>query len=303
VLTTDEAVVAADLPASVLVMGGGPIGCEFATIYVELGIRTHLVEMQPALLPGLDADAGKLVARLLAERGADVRVGAKIVSMADTGDGLAVGFDDGGQLRVDAVLVAVGRLPNVEDIGLGAVGIELAERVIPVEEHCRTRAEGIYAIGDVAERRQYAHLADRMGVVAGDNAMGVPAADDRTVVPVGVYTHPEVAAVGLTLEQAKQRSAGARAFRYSYSASSTGLAYGETDGMLKVIADADSGTLHGATWIGPHAIDMIQEFALAMRHGLTMGQLHETIHAHPTFQEAAGGVAAAWAAAAMRKRA
>jgi len=286
----------------VLVVGGGVIGCEFATAYAELGIPTHVVEMLDHLLPGLDGDAGELARKLLSDRGADVRTGRKVVAVSDYKAAVRVTLDDGQQIEVHRILVAVGRVANIEDIGLEAVGLAPADGIIPVDDRCRTSVEGVYAVGDLAEKRQYAHLADRMGVVAADNAMGFDLADDRTVVPVGVYTHPEIASVGLSLDEAKQRSPQARVFRAAYAHSGTALAYGETAGQLKVVADADSGHIHGAMWIGPHAIDMIQEFALAMRHGLTLGQVHQTIHAHPTFQEAAASVAGSWLSQAMRRR-
>ena len=188
------------------------------------------------------------------------------------------------------------------NIGLEQVGVRVEGGIIPVDDRCRTNVEGVYAIGDVAERRQYAHLADRMGVVAAENIMGIDLADDRTVVPVGTYTHPEAASVGLTLAEAKQKHASARVFRYSYAHAGMALASGETHGQVKIVADAESGRIYGALWIGPHAIDMIQEFAVAMRHGLTMAQLYHTIHAHPTFQEAAMLAAEGWVAQSIRKR-
>jgi dihydrolipoamide dehydrogenase len=308
-MTTDEAVTASDLPASIIVMGGGVIGCEMATVYSELGIATTVIEMLPHLLPGMDEEAGQAAAASLTERGATILTGRKVLSMSDAGDGarpsgrqVVARLDDGAEVRAAAALVAVGRRPNVEDIGLEQVGVRLAGGIIPVDDRCRTNVEGVYAVGDVAERRQYAHLAERMGVVAGENVMGVDLADDRAVVPVGAYTHPEAASVGLTLAEAKAISPSARAFRYSYAHAGMALASGETHGHVKIVADADSGRIHGALWIGPHAIDMIQEAALAMRHGLTISQLYHTIHAHPTFQEAAMLAAEGWVAQSIRKR-
>ena len=310
-MTTDEAVTASDLPASVIVMGGGVIGCEMATVYCELGIPTTVIEMLPGLLPGMDEEAGQAATASLTERGAAIITGRKVLEMSDAGDGdgacmsgrqVVAKLDDGTEVRAAAALVAVGRKPNVDGLGLEQVGIRIAGGIIPVDDRCRTNVEGVYAIGDVAERRQYAHLADRMGVVAAENVMGIDLIDDRTVVPVGAYTHPEAASVGLTLAEAKQKHASARVFRHSYAHSGMALASGETHGQVKIVADADSGRIYGALWIGPHAIDMIQELALAMRHGLTMAQLYHTIHAHPTFQEGAMLAAEGWVAQSIRKR-
>ena len=302
-MTTDEAVTAPDLPAGVIVMGGGVIGCEMATVYCELGIPTTVIEMLPDLLPGMDDEAGQAAAASLAERGATILTGRRVLSMSDAGDGVVAKLDDGTEVRAAAALVAVGRKANVENIGLAEAGVRVAGGIIPVDDRCRTNVEGVYAVGDVAERRQYAHLADRMGVVAAENVMGIDLADDRTVVPVGAYTHPEAASVGLTLAEAKQQPrSAARVFRYRYAHAGMALASGETHGQIKIVADADTGRIYGALWIGPHAIDMIQEVALAMRHGLTMAQLYHTIHAHPTFQEAAMLAAEGWLAQSMRKR-
>ena len=199
VMTTDEATVAEDLPESVLVVGGGVIGCEFATIYGELGVPTTLVEMLDGLLPPLDADAGKAVAQSLAEVGVTVHTGRKIAEMSADDGGVTARLDDGTALRADRALIAVGRKANVDGVGLETVGLSPEGGILPVDDRCRTGVEGIYAVGDVAEERQYAHLAERMGYVAAECIMGYDCPDDRAVVPVGVYTHPEVASVGLSL--------------------------------------------------------------------------------------------------------
>jgi len=301
-MTTDQAVTASDLPASVIVMGGGVIGCEMATVYSELGIETTVIEMLDSLLGGLDADAGKAVTASLTERGVEVLTGQKVTAMGDDGDSIVVTLDDGRELRAAQALIAVGRKPNIDGLGLAEVGVAVADGIIPVDDRCRTNVDGIYAIGDVAETRQYAHLADRMGVVAGENIMGADLTDDRTVVPVGAYTHPEIASVGITLAQAKEAYGKARLFRFSYANAGMALACGQTQGQVKIIACPDSGRIYGALWIGPHAVDMVQEFAIAMRHGLTMEQLYHTIHAHPTFQEAAMWAAEGWVSQSLRKR-
>jgi len=300
--TSDEATGAIDLPASLLVIGGGVIGCELATVTAELGIRTHLVEMLDRLLPNLDKDASKAAVASLEARGAEVLTGRRVAGAEGGSDGVAVELDDGRRIDVDRVLVAVGRRANIEDIGLADAGVATADGIIPVDDRCRTNVEGIYAVGDVAEARQYAHLADRMGIIAADNALGDDRRDDRTVVPVGAYTHPEIASVGVGLDEARATGRSARVYRTTYRASGMARAAGTDAGMLKVVADPDDGLIHGALWIGPHATDMIHELALAMRHGLTLAQVGETIHAHPTFQEAAGAVAAAWDAQARRRR-
>jgi len=301
VITSDEATTAADLPESVLIVGGGVIGCEFATVYSELGVKTYVVEMLDRLLPELDTEASAAVSTSLGDRGVEVLTGRRVASVAPDDDGASVELDDGRTIQIHRVLVAVGRQANIADIGLEEIGVEIADGVITVDARCRTNIENIYAVGDAAEARQYAHLADRMGVVAADNAMGVELTDDRTVVPVGAYTHPEIASVGLNLARAKEQFGSARVFRYSYKNSSMAMVCGQTEGQVKLIADAESGAIYGALWIGSRATDMIAEIALAMRNGLTLEHIHRTIHPHPTFQEAASAIAAAWSTQAMRK--
>jgi dihydrolipoamide dehydrogenase len=294
VWTTDEATTAKTLPESVLIIGGGVIGCEFATVYAELGIPTTVVEMLDRLVANVDEDAAKAIHKSLEQRGATVRTKAKIVGLKATKSGVAAELEGGEKLQAALALAAVGRLPNVEDIGLETVGVKLDGKIIQVDDRCRTNIEGLYAIGDCAEARQYAHLASRMGVVAADNATGHPARDPRTVVPVGIYTHPEVAAVGLSEAEAAKSGKKVRVARFFYQASGMARAYGETEGQVKLIADETLGEVLGGVVIGQHATDVIQPIALAMRNELTVDELAETIHPHPTFVEGVMEAAEAW---------
>ena len=292
--TTDEATTCETLPESILIMGGGIIGCEFATLYAELGVQTTVVEMLDRLAPQVDEDAAKAIRRLLKKRKVKVLTGSKVVGMKAGPDGAEARLEGGETVKAARALIAVGRRPNIEDLGLEEVGVELEDGVIKVDERCRTNVPGVYAIGDCAERRQYAHLASRMGVVAADNTTGHDAADDRTVVPVGVYTHPEVAAVGLSEAEAREACDRLRVGRFSYRASGMARAYGETEGQVKILADEAMGEILGAVVIGSHATDVVQEIALAMRNELTVEELAATIHPHPTFAEGVLEAAEAW---------
>ena len=294
VMTTDEATTAKDLPASVLILGGGVIGCEFATIYSELGISTTLVEMLDNLVANMDADASKAVTAGLRQRNVNIITGTKLEKVT-VGKAAIVGeLTNGKKVEAERILVAVGRKPNVEDLGLEEVGVKLQDGIIQVDECCRTNIEGVYAIGDAAETQQYAHLASRMGIVAADNATGHPTKDDRSVVPVGIYTHPEIACVGLTEHEARQKYENVSVARFAYAASGMAQAYGDTQGMVKVVAEKDVGAFLGAVVIGPRAIEVIQEITLAMRSELTVEEIAETIHPHPSFVEAIGETANAW---------
>ena len=294
VMTTDEAAVADDLPESVIIVGGGVIGCEFATIYAECGIETHVIEMLPALLGGLDEDAVKIVTRSLKKRGAEIHTSAEITGMSADDHSVTAVLADGQSISAAAALVAVGRKPNTEDIGLETLGVATSGGVVAVDQRCRTSIGGLYAVGDLAETHQYAHLAARMGIVAADNATGHDASDDRTVVPACVYTHPQVASVGLGEAEAAELFGGARAQTFPLAASGMAQAAGETDGLVKLIAREDTGEILGGLVVGPGATDVIAAVAAAMRGGLSVAQLAETIHAHPTFAEALGEAANAW---------
>ncbi len=290
IMTTNEATTAESLPESVIIIGGGVIGCEFATVYTELGVETTVIEMLDGLVANLDAEASKIIARSLKKRGATVLTSSKIVSVKADDSSVTVETENGKTIKAACAIAAVGRIPNTEDIGAEDIGVELDGGIIRVDDRCRTNVDGVYAVGDAAETRQYAHLATRMGIVAADNATGNDARDDRAVVPAGVYTHPEVAAVGLTEEQGEN----VRVSVFPLRASGIAHAYGEIDGQVKIVADTETGKILGSLVIGPHATDVIAEIALAMRHGLTVENIAETIHAHPTFAEAVLETSEAW---------
>ena len=294
VWTTDEATTASELPESVVVVGGGVIGCEFATAYAELGIPVTVVEMLDRLVATIDDDAAKAIVKSLKKRGVTIHTGSRIVGMKASKKGVTAQLEGGTTVEAACALVAVGRAPNVENIGLETVGVKLDGKIIKVDDRCQTSVEGIYAIGDVATTMQYAHLASRMGVVAAENATGHAARDSRTIVPVGVYTHPEAAAVGLSEAEARQTGKDIRIGRFSYQGSGMARAYGEADGQVKLIAETKFGEILGAVVIGPHATDVIQEIALAMKNELTVEEVAATIHPHPTFGEAVMEAAEAW---------
>ncbi|MFW6066033.1 MAG: dihydrolipoyl dehydrogenase family protein, partial [Planctomycetota bacterium] len=302
-MTTEAATRAEDLPESVVVMGGGVIGTEFACAYGELGIETHVLEMTDQLMPGMDCDAAKAVEELLTARGVDVQTGSKVLSMNASADGVTAELENGRNVSAACALIAVGRRPNVEDIGLEDAGVELADGIIPVDAKCRTNVENIYAVGDVAEKQQFAHLAERMGNIAGENATGGDMSDDRSVMPIGQYTHPEVAVVGLSEQQAREKYDKVTVARYSYANSGTGKVYDETDGQVKIVINPDDGRIYGAVVIGPHATDYAHELVLAMRHGITLAGILETIHMHPTFAEGIMAAAEGWEMRRIRKQA
>lgn len=286
VMTTNEALSAQSLPESVLIMGAGVIGCEFACLYSELGIEVTLVEMKESILSLLECDCiSREVHGQLESRGVQICTGTKVRGMAADESGITTKLSSGQSVRSAYALVSVGRQANVAKIGLENAGVTVEEGIIAVDEQCRTNVSHIFAAGDVAETRQYTHLANRMGLIAGDNAAGHANADDRGVVPIGIYTHPNVALVGLTEIQARRMYEDIEVFEAEYARSGTAIAYGQTRGLVRVVVQGLTGKLLGAVWIGPRATDMIHETALALRQGLTVKDVMDTIHAHPTFSE------------------
>jgi dihydrolipoamide dehydrogenase len=296
VWTSDDALRAEELPQRITIMGGGILGCEFATAYSELGLSVRVVEMMDHLLPPLDPEAGGTISDALAERGAEVFTGVKVREVETRPDELLVRLEDDQELPCDVLLVAVGRKARPEGLDLESGGLEVNASGVPaVDERCRSAVESIYAVGDAAETRQFAHLAERMGVVAGDNIMGAETIDDRRVVPSGVYTHPEVGSVGPTEAAAREEHPDLEVLRYDYSHSGTAFLYAREEGWLKVLLDPKSEAILGATWVGPHAVDRIAEVALAMKNHLTIRDIYHSIHPHPGFQEALQAAAEAWA--------
>jgi dihydrolipoamide dehydrogenase len=294
VWTTEEACAAKDLPKSVLVLGGGVIGCEFATVYSELGIPTTVVEMLDRLLPMMEPDAGRAVARSLRKRKVQVHAGVRVAAVEAGAAGVAARLESGQVIEADILLAAVGRKPNTSGIGLEEAGVRVEKGLVPVDDRCRTNIEGVYAVGDIAETRQYAHLATRMGLVAADNATGHDSRDDRAVLPAGVYTHPEIATVGLGEDDARKACPSLQVGRYSYQACGLAQAHGAPEGLVKIMGDKDGGRILGAIVIGERATDVIQEIALAMRGGLSVEQVAHTIHSHPTFVEGVLEAAESW---------
>jgi dihydrolipoamide dehydrogenase len=292
--TTDEATTADGLPESVLIVGGGVIGCEFATVYAELGIPTAVVEMLDRLLPTLHEDASEAVRKSLDERGVEILTGSKITGMEAADEHVTAQLEGGRTLEADRALVAVGRAANLDDLGLEDVGVERDGGIIRVDDACRTSVDGIYAVGDCAAKLQYAHLASRMGTVAADNATGRAVRNSFDVVPQVVYTHPEIATVGLTEAEARESGHDVRVARFPLKASGMARAYDATEGEVELIAETEHGEILGAAVIAARAADIIQEITLAMKNELTVEEVAATIHPHPTFGEAVHEAAELW---------
>ena len=286
VLTSDEALGLSQLPASALVIGGGYIGCEFASLWAEFGSKVTLVEMLPGLLGLADADVSREMERSLARQRVKVLTGAKVEKMTASGDSVACELSAGKSVEADVALVAVGRKLNSDLDGLAALGVRLDRGAVAVDALGRTNVEGVSAVGDVTGKVMLAHYASEQGVIAAEHLFGgEPHPESLDAVPNCVFTLPEIASVGLTEAEARASHGGIRVGRFPFAALGKAVASGETAGFVKVIGDG-SGTILGVHMVGSHVTSMIGEAALAMRLKLKMDELVHTIHAHPTMPEA-----------------
>jgi len=289
VITSREALALETLPDSMLIVGGGAIGVEFATLFGICGVQTTIIELLPRLLPLLDSDLGAEVEQSLKKAKINVQT-ASSVSRVDRREGLlAVTVVSDSQetvFKVDTVLVAVGRRPNVEDVGLDLAGVLVERTGIVTDDRMRTNLSNVYAVGDVTGGALLAHVAMKEGVVAVENALGQSSVMNYTAVPACVFTQPEVASVGLSEEQAKQQGHDVRVGKFPFRANGKALAQGETEGLVKIVADGEYGQLLGVHIVGPHASDLIQEGTLGLTLESTWDEIQATIHPHPTLSEA-----------------
>lgn len=285
VLTSNEILAIKELPKSLLVIGGGYIGCEFASIFSAFGSQVTIVEQLPAILPRSDRQAVREVEKAFKEQGVAVHAGTSVEELR-IGEGEVLARLSGGkEIRAEKALVSVGRVPNSAGFGFEEAGVRLERGAVVVDEGMRTSAEGIFAIGDLTNIIQLAHVASYQGDIAVENALGGDARADYRVVPSAIFTLPELGQVGLTEEECKDRGIEAEAGRFSYQASSKALCDGEPRGMVKVLSEKGGGRLLGATVVGEEAATLVAEVAVAMQQGMTAAALAAVIHSHPTLPE------------------
>jgi dihydrolipoamide dehydrogenase len=292
ILTSTSALELDSIPQSLLIVGAGAIGCEFASFFAELGTQITMVEMMPQMLPLEDNRLAKQFQGIYRKRGIDVLLKTKVESIVEYApDHVVAKLSDGSEVTAEKVLVSVGRRPNTAGIGLDEVGVTVDGRgFVVVDEYLETTVPGIYAIGDVNGGIMLAHVASHEAFVAVDNCLAARPEDrrmrDLRSTPSCTYSHPEVASVGLS--EAKAAEAGFQPVTgtYRFPALGKAIAIGEDVGYVQLIADKSSDVLLGASMMGPHVTDIIHEIAFAVQNDLTVAQLAETIHAHPTIAEA-----------------
>ncbi len=289
VVDSTGALAFAAVPERFVVIGGGYIGIEIGTLYAKLGARVTVVEALPNILPGNDPEIVQLVARKLKKLGVEVLTGAKAKSWTEKDGRALVTIEVGGKeatLDADKVLVAVGRRPNSENLGLEAVGVKVERGFVTVDKRLATNVAGIYAIGDVAGQPMLAHKASHEAEVVAEVIAGHRAEMDVRCIPAVIFSDPEVASAGLTAEEAGKRGRPVKIGKFPFAALGRAIANADTDGFVKVVIDAGSGEVLGIHVVGNGASDIIAEAALAIEMGAVAEDLSLTIHAHPTLPEA-----------------
>lgn len=289
VMTSDELLSVKDLPDSLVIIGGGVIGIEFAGIFNALGTHVTVVEFLPGILANMDSEISKKLTMSLKKKGIAVEMDTKVLEIVKEEDGfrlLAEGKKGSCTFSAESVLAAVGRAPNVEGLGLEALGIFYDRRGIQVDESYQTNRPGIYAIGDVIGGQMLAHVAAEEGVAAVNHIMGKSAHVNYDAVPGCVFAFPEIASVGLSEEEAKEKGIDYVASKFLFGANGKALTMGEEEGFVKVIAEAETKRIIGVHMMGPHASDLIHEAVLAVEKKMTAEDIATVIHAHPTLSEA-----------------
>jgi len=278
------------VPERFAVIGGGVIGMEFACIYEALGSRVTVLEAARTILPaGVDETIAQRLQSLLRRRGIDIRVGIDVKAIEATSDGLRVltqGPDGALVVEADRVLVATGRWPNTDNLGLEECRLSQSGRFIAVDDRLATSLPGVWSIGDAVGGWMLAHKAMVEGRIVAENLTGGSRRVDHRAVPNVIFTRPEVAGVGLTESDARAAGADVKVTQFAFSANAKSRILGERDGVVRLVCEAGSGRVLGVHMLGPHATDLIAEGSLAVQAGVTADELAWTTHAHPTLPEA-----------------
>ncbi len=286
IITSTELLSISEIPKSLLVLGGGVIGCEFACLFAELGTKVTVVEMMPNILPLQDKELSRILSREMKAKGIEIFVGSPMGNIESDGKSVS-GVVGKEKLSAEYMLVSIGRVPVSKSLNLAAAGIAANEKGwIPVDTKCRTNVPGIFAIGDVTGRVQLAHFASAMGFCAADNATGKSCEIREDLVPGCIFTSPEIGTVGLSEEQCKEKNIVYNTGKFPFGALGKAMAINETSGFCKILADAATDQILGVHIVGPHATDLISEAVAAMSHEATASSLGKAIHAHPTLGEA-----------------
>ncbi|MDJ0269578.1 MAG: dihydrolipoyl dehydrogenase [Aigarchaeota archaeon] len=286
VISFAEALSLRELPKRLLVVGGGPIGLELGTAYSKLGSEVIIIELMQQLLPGVEPELARIVKRSLERRGVKIHLGTTVENYRKDDDGVRVNLTSGDKYAVDRVLVAVGKRPTKWVEKLRELGVELdGKGFIKVDDRMRTSVDGVYAIGDATGPPFLAHRASRQGIVAAEVIAGQNSVFDNRAVPNAIFTDPEIGSVGYTEAEARNSGFSVTSARFPLSALGRGVLEDETEGVVKIVAEGESGSILGIHIAAPHATELINEAALALEMAATAEDVGYTIHAHPTFAE------------------
>lgn len=286
VLDSTSALDQTNLPDTMLCIGGGYIGLELGTFYAKAGTKVTVVEAGPGLLGGVDPELSNVVKKNLEKRKVELKIGVGVKSMAKKGKKAEVTFADGTKGTYDKVLVTIGRSPNSDGIGLEKTGVKLDSKgFILIDAQRRTNVPHLYAVGDIAGQPLLAHKGSKEGMIAAEALAGKKVAYDVLGMPAVIFTDPEIATVGLTDAEAKQKGFTTQVGRFPFVANGRSLSMNESDGFVKMIGDAKTGRLLGVHIVGPEASNLIAEATLAIEMGAQVEDLALTVHAHPTLPE------------------
>ena len=285
VLTTTGILNLTELPESLLIVGGGVSGCEFASIFSAFGCQVTVLELLPTILATEDVQVIRHIQLFMKRKGITIHTGAKLTHVKKSEAGVTAVLESGEELIAEKMLVSIGRRYNTEKIGLEAVGVHTDSGKIVVDAQMQTNVPGIYAVGDVASRYLLAHVASAEGKVAAQNSLGDRVEMDYQVIPWCVFTLPEIGHVGMTEKEATDEGYEVKIGRFPYAANGKALGLGETDGFVKTVSDVESGDILGVHIVGAQASTLIHEAAVAVRLGASAADIAHTVHAHPTLSE------------------
>ena len=285
VLTTTGILNLTELPESLLIVGGGVSGCEFASIFNALGCKVTVLELLPTILATEDVQVIRHIQLFMKRKGIALHTNAKLIHVKKSGAGVTAVLESGEEMTAEKMLVSIGRRYNTDRIGLEEVGVRTESGKIVVDTQMQTNIPGIYAVGDVASRYLLAHVASAEGKIAAENCLGNTVEMDYQVIPWCVFTLPEIGHVGMTEKEATDEGYEVKIGRFPYAANGKALGLRETDGFVKTVSDADSGDILGVHIVGAQASTLIHEAAVAVRLGASAEDIAHTVHAHPTLSE------------------
>ena len=289
VLTYREAILQEKLPASAIIIGGGAIGVEFATVWNAYGCKVTVVEMLPTLVPREDEEIAAELGRQFGKAGIAVKTGTKVEELDASGDGVKVKINGPAgveTLVAEQALVAIGFKPNSENLGLEALGVQVERGFIQVDDRMQTNVPGIWAIGDVTGKFMLAHVASAQGIVCAESMANHPTVKlDYAAMPAATYSHPQVASFGLTEKQAREKGHDVKIARFNFQANGKALGLGEAQGFVKIVTDGRYDEIIGAHLIGPEVTELLPELTLAQSAELTIEEIARNVHAHPSLSE------------------